>query len=302
MPGGDHRVPDKSFTFIMKTPPATVLIKKAAKIEKGSPRPHTDKVGKHHPRAGRGDRQDEDARPHRGRSGCRGAHDRRQRPQHGRRSGGRRNMAHDSKRYKALRAKVERTQALPGAGGAQARQGQTRPRSSTSRSTSRSTSASTRRNRTRRCAARWCCRRAPARACASRCSRRATRRKQARDAGADIVGFEDLADRDQGRQDGFRRRDRDARRDARGRPARPDPRPARPDAEPEGRDGDARTSPTAVKNAKAGQVQYRTDKAGIVQCTIGRASFTVDALKENLRGADRRGEQGAGRRARRAST
>lgn len=39
---------------------------------------------------------------------------------------------------------------------------------------------------------------------------------------------------------------------------------------------------TAVKNAKAGQVQYRTDKGGIIQCTIGRASFTVDALKENL--------------------
>jgi large subunit ribosomal protein L1 len=38
----------------------------------------------------------------------------------------------------------------------------------------------------------------------------------------------------------------------------------------------------AVKKAKAGQVQYRTDKAGIVQCTIGRASFTVDALRENL--------------------
>jgi large subunit ribosomal protein L11 len=37
---------DKSFTFIMKTPPATVLIKKAAKLEKGSPRPHTDKVGR----------------------------------------------------------------------------------------------------------------------------------------------------------------------------------------------------------------------------------------------------------------
>ena len=37
---------DKSFTFIMKTPPATVLIKKAAKITKGSPRPHLDKVGK----------------------------------------------------------------------------------------------------------------------------------------------------------------------------------------------------------------------------------------------------------------
>ena len=37
---------DKSFTFIMKTPPASVLISKAAKIEKGSSRPNTDKVGK----------------------------------------------------------------------------------------------------------------------------------------------------------------------------------------------------------------------------------------------------------------
>ncbi|HKB58524.1 MAG TPA: 50S ribosomal protein L11 [Gallionellaceae bacterium] len=36
---------DKSFTFIMKTPPATVLIKKAAGVQKGSPKPHTDKVG-----------------------------------------------------------------------------------------------------------------------------------------------------------------------------------------------------------------------------------------------------------------
>jgi len=38
----------------------------------------------------------------------------------------------------------------------------------------------------------------------------------------------------------------------------------------------------AVRNAKAGQVQYRTDKAGIVQCTIGRASFTPEQLKTNL--------------------
>ena len=40
---------------------------------------------------------------------------------------------------------------------------------------------------------------------------------------------------------------------------------------------------TAVKNAKAGQVQYRADKAGIVQCTIGRASFAAEALCENLK-------------------
>ena len=37
---------DKSFTFIMKTPPATILIKKAAKIQKGSSRPNTEKVAK----------------------------------------------------------------------------------------------------------------------------------------------------------------------------------------------------------------------------------------------------------------
>jgi len=39
---------------------------------------------------------------------------------------------------------------------------------------------------------------------------------------------------------------------------------------------------TAVRNAKAGQVQYRADKAGIIHATIGRASFGVDGLKSNL--------------------
>ncbi len=39
---------------------------------------------------------------------------------------------------------------------------------------------------------------------------------------------------------------------------------------------------TAVKNAKAGQVQYRTDKAGIIHATIGRASFEVEKLQTNL--------------------
>jgi len=39
---------------------------------------------------------------------------------------------------------------------------------------------------------------------------------------------------------------------------------------------------TAVKNAKAGQVQYRTDKAGIIHATIGRASFSVEALQQNF--------------------
>lgn len=39
---------------------------------------------------------------------------------------------------------------------------------------------------------------------------------------------------------------------------------------------------TAINNAKAGQVQYRTDKAGIIHTTIGRASFNVEQLQENL--------------------
>jgi large subunit ribosomal protein L1 len=38
----------------------------------------------------------------------------------------------------------------------------------------------------------------------------------------------------------------------------------------------------AVQDAKSGQVQYRTDKAGIIHCSIGKASFDADALKENL--------------------
>jgi len=39
---------------------------------------------------------------------------------------------------------------------------------------------------------------------------------------------------------------------------------------------------TAVKNAKAGQVRYRADKAGIIHCTLGKANFTAEALQENL--------------------
>ena len=39
---------------------------------------------------------------------------------------------------------------------------------------------------------------------------------------------------------------------------------------------------TAVKNAKAGQVRYRTDKSGIIHCTIGKSNFDADKLQENL--------------------
>ena len=49
---------------------------------------------------------------------------------------------------------------------------------------------------------------------------------------------------------------------------------------------------TAVKNAKAGQVQFRVDKAGIIHATIGRASFEPAALRSNLSALDRRAAKG----------
>jgi len=100
-------------------------------------------------------------------------------------------------------------------------------------------------------------------------------------AGADIVGFEDLAERIKG---GFMEFDvviatPDAMKivgtlgqvlGPRGLMPNPKVGTVTPNVE------------KAVKDAKAGQVQYRADKAGIVQCTIGRASFANEALTENL--------------------
>src|SRR5438477_12444269 len=105
--------------------------------------------------------------------------------------------------------------------------------------------------------------------------------EKARAAGADIVGFDDLAEKVKG---GFMDFDvviatPDAMKvvgplgqvlGPRG--LMPNPKVGTVTANVE----------EAVKNAKGGQVQYRADKAGIVQCTIGRASFEVDALAENL--------------------
>ncbi|HEY7741800.1 MAG TPA: 50S ribosomal protein L1 [Burkholderiales bacterium] len=106
--------------------------------------------------------------------------------------------------------------------------------------------------------------------------------QQAKDAGADIVGFEDLANEVKGGKIEF------------------DVVIASPDAMrvvgqlgqilgPRGLMPNPKVGTVtqdvagAVKNAKAGQIQYRADKTGIVQCTIGRASFSVDALVENLK-------------------
>jgi large subunit ribosomal protein L1 len=104
---------------------------------------------------------------------------------------------------------------------------------------------------------------------------------KAKAAGADIVGFEDLAEKVQAGELNFDVviATPDAMRvvgklgqilGPRG--LMPNPKVGTVTADVEG----------AVKNAKAGQVRYRTDKAGIIHCPIGRADFEVPALKENL--------------------
>ena len=105
--------------------------------------------------------------------------------------------------------------------------------------------------------------------------------KAAQDAGADIVGFDDLAAKI---KEGFMEFDvviasPDAMKVVGGLGQILGPRGLMPNPKV------GTVSPDvagAVKNAKAGQVQYRTDKAGIVQCTIGRASFTPEQLKTNF--------------------
>ena len=105
--------------------------------------------------------------------------------------------------------------------------------------------------------------------------------EKAKAAGADIVGFNDLAEQVQAGEINF------------------DMVVATPDAMPvvgrlgqilgpkglmpNPKTGTVTTDvETAVKNAKAGQVQYRTDKAGIIHCAIGKVDFENTALKENL--------------------
>jgi large subunit ribosomal protein L1 len=105
--------------------------------------------------------------------------------------------------------------------------------------------------------------------------------EKAKAAGADIVGFEDLAETIKGGEMNFDVviATPDAMRvvgqlgqilGPRG--LMPNPKVGTVTADVE----------TAVKNAKAGQVRYRTDKAGIIHCPIGRSDFAVAALKENL--------------------
>ena len=103
---------DRSFTFIMKTPPASVLIRKAIGIEKGSGTPNTAKVGKITRKQLEEIAKTKTAGPDGRRSRRRGAHHRRQRAQHGRRRGGRVTWPAVAKRMKAWKDKLAAGQAV----------------------------------------------------------------------------------------------------------------------------------------------------------------------------------------------
>jgi large subunit ribosomal protein L1 len=104
---------------------------------------------------------------------------------------------------------------------------------------------------------------------------------EARAAGADIVGMEDLAEKVKAGQMDFDIvvASPDAMRVVGGLGQILGPRGLMPNPKVGTVTADVAT---AVKNAKAGQVQYRTDKAGIIHATIGRASFQPEALRANL--------------------
>ena len=104
---------------------------------------------------------------------------------------------------------------------------------------------------------------------------------EARAAGADIVGMEDLAERVKAGQLDFDIviASPDAMRVVGGLGQILGPRGLMPNPKVGTVTADVAT---AVKNAKAGQVQYRTDKGGIIHVTLGRASFQPDALRANL--------------------
>jgi len=103
----------------------------------------------------------------------------------------------------------------------------------------------------------------------------------AREAGADVVGLEDLAEKVKAGQMDFDVvvASPDAMRVVGGLGQILGPRGLMPNPKVGTVTPDVAT---AVRNAKAGQVRYRVDKAGIVHCTIGKASFEPSALKENL--------------------
>ena len=276
----------------MKTPPASVLIRKAHRHREGQRHAQHHQGRQDHAQAARRDRQDQAAGSHGRRSGCRRAHHRGQRAQHGRGSGGRVSMS-IAKREKAWHDEARARQAISGGRSGEAGQG-IRHRE-------------VQRGGRRRGESRHRCEQvgpAGARLDGDAARHRQDRARRgvhlrqergaAKAAGADIVGLEDLAAKVKAGEINFDCviASPDAMRvvgqlgqilGPRGLMPNPKVGTVTPDVA------------TAVKNAKSGQVHYRVDKAGIVHCTIGKASFEAERAEGEPAGADRGPAEGKAR-------
>src|SRR6478735_8527611 len=190
-------------------------------------------------------------------------------------------MAHDSKRYKSLRTKVERTKLYPMQDALQLIKGNATAKFDESVDVSLNLGIDPKKS-DQAVRGSLVLPQGTGKSVRVAVFAQGEKAQQAKDAGADIVGFDDLAAEIKGGKMDF------------------DVVIATPDTMrvvgqlgqilgPRGLMPNPKVGTVtqdvagAVKNAKAGQVQYRADKTGIVQCTVGRASFTVEALLENVR-------------------
>ena len=279
---------DRSFTFITKTPPAAVLLKQAAAIEKGSGEPNRDKVGTvtqaqveeiaktkmpdlNAATTSRRRCASSRARPARWAS--------RSRPE----PAGRDRGAQDGEARQELPQGVRDDRArgpTPLDEAVKLRQGAARTPSSTRRSRSPCGSASTRGTPTRWCAARSCCRTAPASELRVLVFASGEKVKEAEEAGADYVGGEELAKKIEG---GWLEFDAVI--------ATPDmmkvvgrlgrvlgPRGLMPNPKVGTVTFDVGS---AVREIKAGKIEFRVDKTAIIHVPIGKTSFSGDQLREN---------------------
>ena len=276
---------DRSFAFITKTPPAAVLIKEALRLEKGSAEPNRTKVGRLTRDAGALDRRDEARRPERARRRPGDEGDRRHRPLDGRGGGGL--MAQHGKRYDAgARRDRPRAGLLAGRGGPPAQVDahgakfdetvevhmnlglNVRHAEEQLRGTMMLPHGTGRESRVAVFA-------------------EGDKASEAEEAGADVVGSADLAKRV---EEGFTDFDvAIATPDQMGNVGRLGrvlgPRGLMPNPKTGTVTMDVAK---AVREAKAGKLEYRTDRGANVHIPIGKRSFDERAAGRELRGADRR--------------